>query len=641
MSDAVKFLLVDDINENLVALEALLRRDGLEMMTARSGPEALELLLLHNFALALIDVQMPGMDGFELAELMRGTERTRRIPIIMLTAVASDEQRRFKGYEAGAVDYLVKPIDSHMLRRKAEVFFELDRQRRELVRQRDEIEASEERFRRSLLMAPTPMLVFDDRGEIVIVNAEWLGRTGYGHGELRAIGDVAERLCGDRAAEVLACVEEVTRAGAERARIECDVATKGGVTLTWDFTVSALGPASRGRRLFIGLAHDLTERRQAERTQQLLIGELNHRVKNTLATVQAIAQQTLRQTRDPDRFAASFSGRILALSQAHSLLSDGTWQGADVRELIRGQISLGAVDEARFSASGPAVRLKPQIALHVALMLHELTTNAVKYGALSCQGGSILVTWTAEGGCLRLQWTEHTNRPVRAPSRRGFGSTLIERGAKGNGGSAAVRYETGGVVWDIVLPLAPSGSDDLPFRMTSGVPAGAPPERAPNEVPARLEGRRFLVVEDEPLIALNVVANLEQVGAVVAAQASTVEEALDLIDSLPLDAALLDGNLGGEPVDAVAAALARRDVPFLFVTGYGRESLPGGFGSAGVLAKPFTEAQLIAAASALIRKPAGTASGIRDRAGRPHDENREAGAFEPFDGALGAMPESG
>lgn len=603
MNSAVKFLLVDDIHENLVALEALLRRDGLELMTARSGQEALELLLVHDFALALLDVQMPGMDGFELAELMRGTERTRRIPIIFLTAVATDEQRRFRGYEAGAVDYLVKPIDPHMLCRKADVFFELDRQRRELVRQREEIKASEERFRRSLLMAPTPMLVFDDRGEIVIVNAEWLSRTLSDRAGLRTIGDMTARIGGQRGDEVLSCIREVIRTGSERARIEFDIPIRDGITLTWDLIVSALGPATRGRRLFMGLAHDLTERREAERTQQLLIGELNHRVKNTLATVQAIAQQTLKQTRDPDEFAASFAGRILALSQAHSLLSDKTWQGADVQDLIRGQIGLGAADERRFSASGPAVRLKPQVALHVALMLHELTTNAVKYGALSGEEGSVDVTWTADGGFFRLRWAELAGRPVREPTRRGFGSTLIERGAKANGGSAAACYRTSGVVWTIVLPLAPSACGGDLLSGETSTPAREPTaNHIPSTEAPKLDGRHFLIVEDEPLIAMSLTTCLEQAGAVVAGQASTVEEALDLIATLPFEAALLDANLGGTPVDAVAAALTQRDLPFIFVTGYGRESLPTGFEEAPVLAKPFTEAQLLNAAMNMLQK---------------------------------------
>ena len=131
-SEPIKFLLVDDTAENLVALEALIRRKGLEVLLARSGPEALELLLVNDVSLALLDVQMPGMDGFELAELMRGTERTKHVPIIFVTAGARDPQRVFKGYEAGAVDFLFKPLDPHILKSKADVFFELARERREV-----------------------------------------------------------------------------------------------------------------------------------------------------------------------------------------------------------------------------------------------------------------------------------------------------------------------------------------------------------------------------------------------------------------------------------------------------------------------------------------------------------------------------
>lgn len=134
MKDTVKFLVVDDTPQNLVAMEALLRREGLELLLASSGPEALELLLQHDIALALLDVQMPGMDGFELAELMRGTERTRHIPIIFVTAGVRDPLRTFKGYEAGAVDFLYKPLDPHILASKAGVFFELARQRTQLAK---------------------------------------------------------------------------------------------------------------------------------------------------------------------------------------------------------------------------------------------------------------------------------------------------------------------------------------------------------------------------------------------------------------------------------------------------------------------------------------------------------------------------
>lgn len=137
----VSFLLVDDLDENLLSLEGLLRREGLNLLKARSGDQALELLLQHDVALALIDVQMPGLNGFELAELMRGNERTRRIPIIFVTAGTANGQRRFQGYEAGAVDFIQKPIEADIIRSKADVFFELYRQRQQIATQRDELEA--------------------------------------------------------------------------------------------------------------------------------------------------------------------------------------------------------------------------------------------------------------------------------------------------------------------------------------------------------------------------------------------------------------------------------------------------------------------------------------------------------------------
>jgi two-component system sensor histidine kinase/response regulator len=133
MSAPIKILLVDDVEQNLIALEALLRRDGVEILTAHSGQQALELLLAHEVALALLDVNMPEMDGFELAELMRGTERTKHVPIIFVTAGGRDMERLFRGYESGAVDFLWKPIEPRVLRGKVDVFIELDRQRRELA----------------------------------------------------------------------------------------------------------------------------------------------------------------------------------------------------------------------------------------------------------------------------------------------------------------------------------------------------------------------------------------------------------------------------------------------------------------------------------------------------------------------------
>ncbi len=135
--DTATILLVDDLAENLFALEALLQADGVRCLKARSGEEALELLLVHDVALALLDVQMPGMNGFQLAEFMRGAERTRHVPIIFVTAGAADAQRRFLGYGAGAVDFIQKPIETDILRSKVDVFVDLYRQRRQITAQRD------------------------------------------------------------------------------------------------------------------------------------------------------------------------------------------------------------------------------------------------------------------------------------------------------------------------------------------------------------------------------------------------------------------------------------------------------------------------------------------------------------------------
>ena len=141
MADSVDILLVDDRPENLLALESLLESPELNIVKATSGNEALGLMLEYDFALVLLDVQMPGMDGFETAELMRGTEKTRQVPIIFVTAISKEKQHVFKGYEAGAVDYLFKPIVPEFLKTKVKVFRDLFQQRKTIQNQLREIES--------------------------------------------------------------------------------------------------------------------------------------------------------------------------------------------------------------------------------------------------------------------------------------------------------------------------------------------------------------------------------------------------------------------------------------------------------------------------------------------------------------------
>jgi two-component system sensor histidine kinase/response regulator len=196
MSGAVKCLLVDDLPENLLSLSELLRQEDVEILEARSGTEALEILLVHDVALALLDVQMPDMDGFELAEIMRGSARTRHIPIIFVTAGARDQHRLFKGYESGAVDFLYKPIEPQILRNKASVFFQLDRQRRQLdheLHERTETQRLNEMF--------TALLAHDLRNPLnaIVTSAHLVKRI------------VTEPVAKDAAARILSSGQRMSR----------------------------------------------------------------------------------------------------------------------------------------------------------------------------------------------------------------------------------------------------------------------------------------------------------------------------------------------------------------------------------------------------------------------------------------------
>ncbi len=351
----------------------------------------------------------------------------------------------------------------------------------------------------------------------------------------------------------------------------------------------------------VGLCVDVTERKRAENTQQMLLTELNHRVKNTLASVQAIAQQTQTHTRNPAEFVASFAGRLRSLARVHAMLSSTTWQGADLRELIRDQLLSGPVDETRLNVWGPSLHLESHAALHLGMVLHELGTNSCKYGALSVPSGKVTVSWTTDEA-LHIQWVERGGPPVAAPARRGFGAKLIEQSAKAQGGDAKMLCEREGVTWTINLPLRDRGRSDIASPGPQATPSPAEGTGADANPHSSLAGRRFLVVEDETLIGLDIVAGLEEAGAQVEGPAGTVEKAIELIERAALDGALLDANLRGQPVDEIASALTRRNIPFVFVTGYGSESLPQAFRGVAVIAKPFSRQQVFDAAAQLVAK---------------------------------------
>lgn len=200
---------------------------------------------------------------------------------------------------------------------------------------------------------------------------------------------------------------------------------------------------------------DMTDRVLASQRQRLLLDELNHRVKNTLATVQAIAQQTLRGATTPQTFAAAFEARLLALSQTHNALTDSQWAGAGLKQILIQE--LGPYGAERIRMDGPDVHLPARVALSLGMVFHELATNAAKYGALSTSG-RLLLDWSLPGGggdLLRFAWRETGGPAARAPDRRGFGSRLIERSITGElRGTIEADYGEDGLVVRFDVPLA-------------------------------------------------------------------------------------------------------------------------------------------------------------------------------------------
>lgn len=392
-------------------------------------------------------------------------------------------------------------------------------------------------------------------------------------------------------------VEQLTR-GERIEHFETTRVAKDGRRIDISLTVSPMRN-SRGRIIGASkVARDISDRKRAEETQRLLLNELNHRIKNTLATVQAIATQTLRRAANPAAFVSSFNGRIKALARAHSLLTAGSFQGAEITDVVREQLLMGSDDDHRISWSGPSVLLEAQAALHFALVLHELGTNARKHGALSTPHGRVTVRWQVrshEGRRLQLDWCEAGGPPVTAPSGHGFGSVLIEQSLRSHDGEVTITYAESGLICRIELPLP---ERHLPI----GALARDIERSGASDTGQRqgIVGKRVLVIEDEPLIAMVLGDYLEDAGCAVVGPAENLDKARALAREASFDAALVDGNLAGRPVEDIARALKERRIPFAFVTGYGRDSLPAECDDVPLVEKPFTQEHVVATLERLL-----------------------------------------
>jgi PAS domain S-box-containing protein len=340
----------------------------------------------------------------------------------------------------GSIDYFVSVIEDISARKQAE----------------KELRQNEERFRSSLLHSPLPVSLFDDREQILAISQSWLEQSGYLREELPRLEDWMSRAYGERSAELLERLRQIIIISTEpEARsAELKIRTKDGRERLWRFVSSALAPQSNGRRLFVCVAQDVTDQKAHEEHVHLLMREINHRAKNLLSLVQAIARQTA--AREPEDFIERFTERIQALAANQDLLVRNEWQGVDVEDLVRAQLAhFAGLVGSRITVQGSPVRLNAAAAQAIGLALHELATNAGKYGALSVEAGLVDVSWRLDGDMFAMSWTEQKGPLVSQPKRRGFGSTVIDPMVRQTvNGEVHLDFIPSGVTWNLTCAAA-------------------------------------------------------------------------------------------------------------------------------------------------------------------------------------------
>lgn len=315
-----------------------------------------------------------------------------------------------------------------------------------------------------------------------------------------------------------------------------------------------------GARLGTVILRDITERRANEEARELLAREVDHRAKNALAVVQSVVSLTRAPTKEA--FIEAVRGRISSLGRAHSLLAQNAWQGGDLRQIVTDETA-GYGRAGQVAAQGPGVALKPSAVQPLSLLIHELATNAVKYGSLSVETGRVEIGWTVrDDGELQLRWAEDGGPPVTQPGDSGFGSILIrEVVTRQLGGDLEIDWPAHGMRVVATLPGSAYRAE-----LAAG-PASAEVVQALRDSRTTARGR-LLVVEDEALIAMALAQDLTKLGWDIVGPAATVSEARRLLaDTLP-DVAVLDVNLRGELVYPLAEWLRAQRVPFVFCSGY-------------------------------------------------------------------------
>ncbi len=601
--EPVNILLVDDQPAKLLSYEVVLQElGGLSILKATSARDALAQLLTADVAIVLMDVSMPELDGFQLAAMIREHPRFQRTAIIFVSGIHLDRVDFLRGYEMGAVDYVTVPVIPEVLRAKVRVFADLYRKTRELeqlnrhleqrVAERTaEVEAGTVRLReseqrRSLALAAGQMGSWD--WDVLAGDCHWDDNQHRIFGvDPQTFEVTALAVRSIIHPEDLPALDSLFAASAAGGPLthqkEFRIVLPSG-EIRWCFgTASATLTAEGAVARLSGVTIDITERKQAEERQVLLAREVDHRAKNALALVQTIIR--LSHADNIADYVEAVEGRIQALSRAHALLAESRWMGADLAGLVADELAPYVGEGGRVSISGPQLFLKPRTAQTLALALHELSTNAAKYGALSVQSGSLSLAWELSDAGLAIRWLESNGPRIVRPHSTGFGLKAIVASIERQlDGSTAFDWRPGGLSCTLSIPLHEVDDAQQSAHQSAARPAGGEGSAV---VP-----KRVLLVEDEVFLGLMMHDMLSGLGCSVVGPFRSVAEAMPSTTRDQVDFAVLDVNLGNGLVYPVAESLQTQSIPFVFVTGYGADSIDPRFRGVSVLGKPVDETLL-------------------------------------------------
>nr|ART36786.1 D427 [uncultured bacterium] len=476
MQERVKILLVDDQPAKLLSYETVLQELQEDLLQAGSAREALDLLLKNEVAVILIDVCMPDLDGFQLAEMIREHPRFKKTGIIFVSAVQMTDLDRLRGYQLGAVDYVPVPVIPELLRAKVRVFTELFRKSQELENANDELERRVAERTEELAAANARMALAIEVAQL----GTW--ELNIATGEFRAseklfrmlghVPDPAEPatlelmlnvIHPDDRPEVQAELFRTHETGEPYHYVFRAIRPDGAII--WCEGRASYDVNAKGRPTsMVGVIRDITEQKRAAEHQEIMMQELHHRVKNSLTTVQAIANLSRRTATNIETFSNAFNSRIVSLSKTHTMLVDNKWNRIHLRDILASELrAFEDLGEERFELCGSSIDLPSQMAVSLGLAFHELTTNAVKHGSLSVPDGRLVVKWALgderdeEGNyTLHLHWREHGGPIVKEPTRLGFGTALL-RGLfnEHNSSHITMQFERTGIDFQLAIPWTP------------------------------------------------------------------------------------------------------------------------------------------------------------------------------------------